>query len=214
MTQVQAGACLFHQGAQADALYILAQGDVRMERSAFKKGFPAAYRGQGELLGEAGLGGERKHTETARTTRPCTVVRISLQLFDDRIASDGGLALGSLELLHQRRIELEQRVESLLYRGVEARLAEFLLESSRRWGSPSERGRLIEAPLTHLEIAQAIGSTRETVTLTLGHRRRAGALDVDGRLLIVRDTEDLEARVAGRKRLDAGRRRRSKVAAG
>jgi CRP-like cAMP-binding protein len=42
-----------------------------------------------------------------------------------------------------------------------------------------------------MEIAQAIGSTRETVTLTLGSLRKEGLLDVSGRRLIVKSREGL-----------------------
>jgi CRP-like cAMP-binding protein len=50
---------------------------------------------------------------------------------------------------------------------------------------------LISAPITHAEIAHVIGSTRETVTLTLGAFRKEGLLEVAGRRLIVRDREAL-----------------------
>jgi CRP-like cAMP-binding protein len=82
----------------------------------------------------------------------------------------------------------------MLFRNVEGRLAEFLLKAADRWGVPTPKGVLISAPITHLEIAQSIGSTRETVTLTLGALRREGLLDVAGRRLIVKDREALAAR--------------------
>ncbi len=100
----------------------------------------------------------------------------------------------ALSLLLARQRETEDRIESLLFRNVEGRLAEFLLKAADRWGVPTPKGTLISAPITHLEIAQSIGSTRETVTLTLGALRREGLLDVAGRRLIVRDREALSAR--------------------
>ena len=90
--------------------------------------------------------------------------------------------------------ESANTMESMLFRNVEARLCEVLIKAADRWGVPTPKGTLISAPITHLEIAQAIGSTRETVTLTLGTLRRAGLLDVAGRRLIVTDRETLAAR--------------------
>jgi len=83
---------------------------------------------------------------------------------------------------------------AILFRNVEGRLVEFLLDAADRWGVPTPKGTLISAPITHLEIAQTIGSTRETVTLTLGALRRQGLLDVAGRRLIVTDRAGLSAR--------------------
>jgi CRP-like cAMP-binding protein len=121
-------------------------------------------------------------------------VRLPLPLVDDLIAQDPALGPLVLALLLLRQRETEDRIESLLFRNVEGRLVEFLLKAADRWGVPTPKGTLISAPLTHLEIAQTIGSTRETVTLTLGALRREGLLDVAGRRLIVRDREALSAR--------------------
>jgi CRP-like cAMP-binding protein len=110
------------------------------------------------------------------------------------MTADPALGPAALSLLLERQRETESRIESMLFRNVEARLAEFLLKAAERWGVPSPKGTLISAPITHLEIAQAIGSTRETVTLTLGALRREGVLDVAGRRLIVKDREALAAR--------------------
>ena len=40
-----------------------------------------------------------------------------------------------------------------------------------------------------------IGSTRETVTLTLGDLRRKGVLDIDRRRIVVLDRDALRSRV-------------------
>ena len=78
---------------------------------------------------------------------------------------------------------------------MEARLAEFLLKAASRWGIPEPRGVLIAAPFTHQEMANMIGSTRETVTLTLGDLRKRGAIEVDRRRVVVLDQEALRSRV-------------------
>ena len=78
--------------------------------------------------------------------------------------------------------------------GLPEGLAEFLLKAMTRWGIPDPRGVLIAAPFTHQEMASMIGSTRETVTLTLGDLRRRGILDVDRRRIVVLDREALRQR--------------------
>jgi CRP-like cAMP-binding protein len=122
------------------------------------------------------------------------LVRIPLASVEELVASDFALGSALLNLLIARQREAEDRIASMLFRNVEARLAEFLLCAAERWGVPTPKGTLISAPITHLEIAQSIGSTRETVTLTLGALRRDGILDVAGRRLIVRDREALGTR--------------------
>ena len=84
-----------------------------------------------------------------------------------------------------RRLEAERRVESLLSRSVESRVAEFLLEAAERHGIPETRGVLIGVRYTHQEIADYVGSTRETVTLTLGEMRRQELLCFDHRRIVI-----------------------------
>lgn len=146
------------------------------------------------MLGESTIGGTPHYTESATTMEEVEAVRIPSAVMATLIAADPALASAVMGLMLTRQREVEERIESMLFRNVEGRLAEFLLKAAERWGVPSPKGTLISAPITHLEIAQSIGSTRETVTLTLGALRREGLLDVAGRRLIVKDREALAAR--------------------
>lgn len=187
---------LIEQDNLATTLILLGRGRARVER-ATRNGHtvPLGYRGGGDLISESCLGKSRKYNETTSAMEEVEVVRIPLDLVAQLMVSDASLATAVVHMLLDRQRELEDRVESMLFRDVEGRVIEFLLRAVERWGVPSPRGSLISAPITHLEIAQSIGSTRETVTLTLGTLRREGLLDVAGRRLIVRDRETLAARI-------------------
>jgi len=192
---VPGGTVVIRQGDTADALVVIGRGRARLERTAADgRPVPLGYRGTGDVLGESCLGHAPTHAESATAMEELEYARIPVPLLDTLLADDAGLGPAVLALLLARQRETEDRIESLLFRNVEGRLAEFLIEAADRWGVPSPKGTLISAPITHLEIAQSIGSTRETVTLTLGALRREGLLDVAGRRLIVRDRDALAAR--------------------
>lgn len=191
------GTLIVKQGATPDALLIIGRGRVRIERDAGAgRVVPLGYRGSGEVLGEACLGHESAQAENATAMEETEVIKIPLPAVDEMLATDPALSSALLGVLLARQREAEDRIESLLFRNVEGRVVEFLLKAADRWGVPSPKGTLISAPITHLEIAQSIGSTRETVTLTLGALRREGLLDVTGRRLIVKNREGLTARQA------------------
>jgi CRP/FNR family transcriptional regulator, cyclic AMP receptor protein len=193
---VAAGAAIVEQGAPVDTLVLLARGRARVERSTGDgSAFPLSYRGSGDVLGESCLGGAEVRTERVVAMEESEVVRVPLSLVRELCDANAALGGAVLALLLARQRETEDRIESMLFRNVGGRLAEFLLKAAERWGVPSPLGVLISAPITHAEIAQVIGSTRETVTLTLGALRKEGILDVTGRRLIVKDREAL-----GRKR--------------
>jgi CRP-like cAMP-binding protein len=191
-----AGTVIIRQGEVPDGLVLIGRGRARIDRTAAdgQRVVPLGYRGAGDVLGESFLGRERAHGENATAMEEVEYARIPLPVVETLMAEDAGLGPAALALLLTRQRETEDRIESLLFRNVQGRVAEFLVAAADRWGVPSPRGTLISAPITHLEIAQSIGSTRETVTLTLGALRREGLLDVAGRRLIVRDREALTAR--------------------
>jgi CRP-like cAMP-binding protein len=189
---VPGGVVIIEQGSGSDALLVVGRGRVRVERTTTDGQIvPLGYRGSGDVVGEACLGRTRRHAESTTTMEEAEIVRIPARLVHEFMASDPALGPAVVALLIARQREIEERIESLLFRNVEGRLAEFLLKAAERWGVPSPKGVLISAPITHLEIAQSIGSTRETVTLTLGAMRKEGLLDVAGRRLIVKDRDAL-----------------------
>ncbi len=189
---VASDAAIFEQGAPADTLVVLGRGRARVERvNDAGAAFPLSYRGTGDVLGESCLGGLETRTERAIAMDEAEVVRVPLELIRELCAQHPGLGGAVFALLVARQRETEDRIESMLFKNVGGRLAEFLLHAAERWGVPTPRGTLISAPITHAEIAQVIGSTRETVTLTLGALRKEGVLDVAGRRLIVKDREAL-----------------------
>lgn len=189
---VASDAAIFEQGAPADTLVVLGRGRARVERvNEAGAAFPLSYRGTGDVLGESCLGGLETRTERAIAMDEAEVVRVPLALVRELCARHPGLGGAVFALLVARQRETEDRIESMLFKNVGGRLAEFLLHAAERWGVPTPRGTLISAPITHAEIAQVIGSTRETVTLTLGAFRKEGVLDAAGRRLIVKDREAL-----------------------
>jgi CRP/FNR family transcriptional regulator, cyclic AMP receptor protein len=190
-----ASATVFEQGSPAAWLYISGRGRVRIERTMpGGRVVPLGYRGAGDVFGEAAFAGVAEHLEAAVSMEAIEVARIPAPLVRSLFATDPGMSAPVFALLLERHRENEDRIESLLFRPVESRVAEFLIRAADRWGVPTPGGTLISAPITHLEIAQSVGSTRETVTLTLGTFRRSGLLDVAGRRLIVKDRGALAAR--------------------
>ncbi|AKT43340.1 Crp/Fnr family transcriptional regulator [Chondromyces crocatus] len=194
---VPGGTAIFDQDTPVDTLVSLGgRGRARIERVLSGGVIPLGYRGSGDLLGESCLGGHEQRTERAVAMEEAEIVRIPVALARELLARDPDLGHAVVSVLISRQREVEDRIESMLFRNVEGRLAEFLISAADRWGVSTPRGVLISAPLTHFEIAQVIGSTRETVTLTLGMLRREGILDVAGRRLILRERDALVQRAS------------------
>ena len=96
-------------------------------------------------------------------------------------------------LMIVRRRELENKVEALVFRDVSSKLAELLVKLAGEYGVDDARGTLVALKITHQELANLIGSTRETVSLTLSQFKRKRLIPTEGRKVIISDTDALRA---------------------
>ncbi len=190
---------IYAQGDPIAGLYVVAAGRVRVVRAAGEsRALTVAYRGPGDVIGEIAITQRPVHEDTATATDPVEVVQLPMRQMQEMLSRHSELGKRLLQLMVERRLDTERRIESLLSRAVESRVAEFLLDSAQRHGIPDSRGVLIGVKYTHQEIADYVGSTRETVTLTLGELRRRELLLFDHRRIVVRDVEALERMVRTR----------------
>jgi len=193
--RVAKGRPLMSQGEPATSIALIGMGRVRLMRTmSDTKTLSIGYRGAGDMLGEAALGGVTAHREGAVATEEVEALLVPLATMRTLIASDQALSAAIVSMLIERHSDTEDRLASMLFRNVEGRLAEFLLKAAARWGIPEPRGVLIAAPFTHQEMASMIGSTRETVTLTLGDLRKKGVIEIDRRRIVVLDRDALKSR--------------------
>jgi CRP-like cAMP-binding protein len=86
-------------------------------------------------------------------------------------------------------LRYSQQLESFAVLGrlerTELRLQQFLVWMAQKFGRELDVGCLIEVPLTHQAIAEAIGTTRVTVTRLLGQLRQKGILIPQKRHLVL-----------------------------
>jgi CRP/FNR family transcriptional regulator, cyclic AMP receptor protein len=185
------------QGEPPRSFVLIGSGRVKVERRIGARVLPLGHRGPGQMVGETALGGASiEHAgESATVVDEVEALTFPVAAVRGRLVADGALRSAMTAALVVQHRALEQRLEGLLFLGVEARLCAFLLDAAERWGQPHPDGRLLSAPFTHAEIALLIGSTRETVTLVLGKLKREGLCAFDRRRVILCDPARLARRL-------------------
>lgn len=182
---------VYGQQERPTALFVLVSGRVRVIRHAGdERALTVAYLGAGDIIGETALLGGDHYRDAATATDHGEAIRIPIGRVQE-LFSYPAFSTEMLRLMLERRLQAERRIESLLSRTVESRVAEFLLDAGERHGIPESRGLLIGVKYTHQEIADYVGSTRETVTLTLGDLKRRELLLFDHRRVVIIDTDAL-----------------------
>lgn len=179
------------------ALMGLLTGRVRvLRRTVQKRDMTLHYAGAGELVGEHVMTCGELDVEMLALERT-EVVRIPSQVAQELFRGSPAFAEPIFRLMSERRRAAERRLEAVLSQTVEARVAAFVMEIADRHGQPDSRGTLVTVPFTHQEIADYVGSTRETVTLVLGDFKRNNVLAFDRRRIIVTAPAELKKRAEG-----------------
>ena len=189
------GSVLFVEGHVARGVYVLCAGRAKLSiTSAQGKTMIVRIARPGDLLGiHATLAGQ-PYEATAETLGPCRADFISRKdlfaLLDRQKASGVGLAVavskeftGFIE--HARML--------LLSVSATERLAQLLLRLGDEFGERTRTGIRLQTLLTHEEIAQMIGASRETVTRSLNMLKRKKLIRAGNGDVMIRNRAALAA---------------------
>src|SRR3954468_16868288 len=185
---------IYLPGDRAQGVHFLASGRIKVSKvTRDGKELTLAYRTEGDFFGEPCLldGGPRE--EMAEAMDASVTVEVERELLDQLLGINGVAAYKFARALIARRKDLETRVEQLIFKDVGSKLAELLLNLGHDHGIADERGLVVGLKITHQEMANLIGSTREAVSLTLSQFKRKGLIQTDGRKVILADLEGLRA---------------------
>jgi len=181
-------------GDAGGSVFFVLSGRIKMSRvTRDGKELTLAYRGPGEIVGELCLvdGGPRE--EMAETMEASLMAEIPREDFWRLVERHPAMGAQMTRTLCLRRRELERKVEDLVFKDVNAKLSELLLDLGQEYGVDDPRGILVAIKITHQEMANLIGSTRETVSLTLSQFKRNKLITTEGRKIIITDREGLAA---------------------
>jgi len=185
---------IYLPGDPGESLFLVHGGRIKISKvTRDGKALTLSYCGPSDLFGETCLVDGSPREEMAEAMESSILSIIGRKYFEALLAANANLGLQMTKLLAKRRLFLENKVETLVFRDVTSKLAELLLDLADEYGVEDSRGTLIALKITHQELANLIGSTRETVSLTLSQFKRKDLVTTEGRKVIVTDSESLRA---------------------
>ena len=168
------GSALLVEGQPARGVYVLCAGRAKIAiTSAEGRKLIVRIARPGDLLGiHATLSGHSYET-TAETLTPCEVDFISRRQLLELLDKEKSYGLRIAIAVSKEFSEFVEQARVLLLSPVAAeKLAGLLLNWGEAFGQPTTSGLLFKTLLTHEELGQMIGASRETVTRTLNMLKR------------------------------------------
>lgn len=187
------GSVIFLEGQEARGAYVLCQGRAKlMTTNADGKSMILKIAEPGEILGLHSCITGRPHEVTAETLQPSQLTFIRredlLRLLDEHPDA----CLRAAEHLANDCQSAYELIRSIgLSHSVSEKLARLLLQWSAD-GRVSDGVIRMKIALTHEEMAQLIGTSRETVTRTLSEFKKRHLLELTGSTLVIRNKAALQ----------------------
>src|SRR5215469_879669 len=185
------GAILFAEGQKPRGVLVICNGRVKLStNSANGKSIIVRVAEAGAIVGLPGTISGKPYELTAEALEPLQANFIPRDAFLQFLRQHGEAALGVAEMLNQIYYATLAEVRCLgLSVNAAARLARFLLDLP---SSPSQNNVRTTLTLTHNEIAEIIGSSRETVSRLFANFKREGYIEVHGSTVMFMNKPGLE----------------------
>jgi CRP/FNR family cyclic AMP-dependent transcriptional regulator len=172
---------LIHEGDVGDSVFIIMSGRVKVYASSSAgREFVISFHGPGEYVGEMMLDGSPRSASVI-TVEPTTCAIVSRQNFRDFLLAHPDFAINLiLKLIHRVRATTES-VKSLALSDVYGRLARLLTALAH----PVDGRHVVPEKLTHQEIADRVGASRDMVGKLMKDLVAGGYLAVEDRTIVL-----------------------------
>jgi len=192
------GEYIFLPEEHADKIYFITEGRVKIGAYGESgKEITKTILTQGEVFGELSLIGEKKRRDFAFAMEDTTTCILGVHEMKSLMRDHNGLSLFLMKLLGSRVLEMEQRLESLIFKDSRTRIIDFLRELAERRGQRVGYEMVVRKFLTHQEIANLTATSRQTVTTVLNDLRAKNLLTFNRKRLLIRDMDKLAQEAAG-----------------
>lgn len=170
------GTLLFSKGDESDALYIVAEGKVKaIADDELGKEIVLSIHGPGEYFGEMALLDGETRSATIITTEATRLAVIYKDDFMKILSSSPDMMFVIVKILLERLRRATEKIEGLAFRDVYGRIVDLLVQLME----PKGQMWVIDEKLTHQEIANRVGASREMVSKIMGKLADGGYISVD-----------------------------------
>lgn len=171
---------IFHEGDEGDTLYILKHGRVKISKiTEDGREKTLCIMQPGDFFGEMAIFDNLPRSATAEVIDDGAIVStVSKRDFERTLIDHPSIAVQIIRDLTRRIRLVNQQVEDLAFKDVHERVASTLNHLSKSEGRPIGAKILINLKMTHQDLANMVGSSRETVTRALNRLQDEGVISI------------------------------------
>jgi len=179
---------IFNAGDQADAVFVVASGKVKIVvTSADGKELILAMLGAGQVFGEMALLESSARSASVITETAVELLAINRDDFQRILGAEQSISHRLLAILSERLRRANSKMQSLAYIDVAGRLARYFMDLAKDHGQRLGNGWVVVRRPTHADIANSIGTSRETVSRLINEFEESFGMVNKGKFTYIRE---------------------------
>ena len=179
-------AVVFFENEEGDFFFMILDGRIKVTILGDDgREVILSLLGAGDFFGEMALLDNEPRSATAIAVEDSELLSLHRTDFQSVLSDKTSIAASLMRILSGRLRKANHQISTLALLDVYGRVARVIVDMAREEGRRLKDGRIAFRRATHQEIANRIGTTRETVTRMLKDLERQGLIQVDGREIVL-----------------------------
>jgi CRP/FNR family transcriptional regulator, cyclic AMP receptor protein len=179
-------AVIFFENEQGDFFFMILEGRIKVTILGDDgREVILSLLGPGDFFGEMALLDHEPRSATAIAVEESELLSLHRNDFQTVLTDNRSIVTGLIKVLTARLRRANHQISTLALLDVYGRVARVIVDMAREEGKRLKDGRVAFRRATHQEIANRIGTTRETVTRMLKDLERQGLIHVEGKEIVV-----------------------------
>jgi len=184
---------IFTEGSEKEAVFFIQDGLVKAYKTD-KEGHEqiVSLLQTGDMFPHTGFFDQTPYPATAETIVDTHVLAIPVRAFEQLILSVPSIAVKLIDVMGAKIRELQLKLQQLTVHDVNRRILSLLLQLAEKLGEAKGSRIHIELPVTNQELANLIGTSRETVNRLLNQLKKRHILETNRSEMVILDMEALK----------------------
>ena len=177
---------VFFENEEGDSFFMIVDGRIKVTILGDDgREVILSVLGRGDFFGEMALLDNEPRSATAIAVEDTELLSLHRNDFQSVLSDNRSIMLALIKILTARLRRANHQISTLALLDVYGRVARVIVDTARDEGKRLKDGRIAFRRATHQEIANRIGTTRETVTRMLKDLERQGLIHIDGKEVVV-----------------------------
>ena len=187
---------IFFEGDEGEELFVIKSGTVKIYRIDNTKQITLALFRAGDFFGEMSIMQKGvTRSANAETLEPSVLYTLKRSTFYDFIGRSPSLCLRLLEVTMNRLRRANEQIHDLTFLDVRTRILKAVYQLSQEYGEKKQNSVQIMVKLTHQEIANIVGTVRESVTKVLQELQDDRIISIQNKQIRIENMEALTKKI-------------------